>query len=329
MLVNPATAYGALDLNLRDVLALRATCTTLAALANGHSTGSAYEYLKRVMMHLGLDEVFCYAARWFSCCDWHVELADAAGMLVAPIALHAIGGEMINMALAERKLLLKVQRACAGRCTLAGGFSAWLVAQSESARSSPLYLDTTCAHLTIPPRWFHTHDGLDIFYDVGACRSEREADALGCSIAQHCRAFMQECWRDHHLADKLKVLDTSQCMMEYDDNRHMLEVNSDIGLVPLAHSIREDLMRELGQAASSGTQKTYATYCACRAWRAITFARPHIAHVIRAPRIHFVTTSCDIIKSPHPATCTQHTAEPHGNPHLLHVHTTIQVRLRD
>ena len=53
MLVNPATAYGALDLNLRDVLALRATCTTLAALA----CSGVYVYLSRVLSHLELEHV--------------------------------------------------------------------------------------------------------------------------------------------------------------------------------------------------------------------------------------------------------------------------------
>ena len=56
MLVRPATAFGALDLDLFSVLALRATCKTIAAHGGGHDAGSGCLYLHTVLRHLGLEE---------------------------------------------------------------------------------------------------------------------------------------------------------------------------------------------------------------------------------------------------------------------------------
>ena len=96
-----------------------------------------------------------------------------------------LSGLVINTALVERKLLLKVQQACAGRCTLAGGFSAWLVALDEAANLT--YEERS----SVKSRRF---GDLDLFFDAGACRINEEDKALLKLITRMAGDFMRDVW---------------------------------------------------------------------------------------------------------------------------------------
>jgi len=176
-----------------------------------------------------------------------------------PRSHYLLSGLVINTALVERKLLLKVQQACAGRCTLAGGFSAWLVAQDEAANS------TWAERSSVKPRRF---GDLDLFFDAGACRNNEECEALLERITRMAGDFLRDVWGcsdpSHDEAGDPLPLDQLSIDVTMADSESYItahqtayqEVFSDETLLASARSLRSDLVRALGQTAEYGSPKS-------------------------------------------------------------------------
>ena len=292
MLVRPATAFGALDLDLFSVLAMRATCKTIAAHAGGHDAGSGCLYLHTVLRHLGLGELISrslsrrHMIGAYSTFTWPRRstlpwIVCSNGVSIPP-GSSALCAEVITAALAERRLLLKVQRACFGHCALAGGFSTWLVARDAVVGSyewrhlrlgglpqdGDLEGDSNfrCRPYIRPGKF----GDIDLFYDGSACRNEKDAAALVERLDALSMAFLDEIYRSAYGKEFHKVWYDRHESSWYDG--HMQRIVSPVvlpessDLPAIASSIRSDLERMMG-ADGTAAVTTPLPYAACFAVR--------------------------------------------------------------